>query len=194
MMHWYVLFVRSGFEDKVLQTLLETLPLQSAAFQEQFGECLIPKEQHYRVQRGKRVLSEKKLFPGYVFVRMTYSPELWNDFILSALRAHQLIDTRNRDCPPPLSEEESKRIIEQAETASRTVQNAVYFRAGESVRICDGPFETMRGTVISVDTERERLQVEVSIFGRATPVELAYTQVSHETRDASSSPHSASDF
>jgi transcriptional antiterminator NusG len=155
---WYVIHVHSGFEKKVAQTVRETAIKKG--LEEHFSEILVPTEEVVEVRRGAKVNAERKFFPGYVLIKMDLSDESW----------HLVKNT-------PITEGEAQRILNQVIEGVEHPKPSVTFEIGEQVRVSDGPFATFTGVVEEVDEGKARLKVAVSIFGRATPVELEYAQV-----------------
>lgn len=169
---WYVVHVYSGSEKKVAESLREQALLKN--MQDQIVEVLVPIENVVEVKKGARVNSERKFFPGYVLVKMEMSDDTWH-VIKSTPRVTGFLGSRNK--PQAISESEANRIIKQIEDGVERPQTIVNFELGEQVKVCDGPFASFVGMVEDVDAERSRLKLSVSIFGRATPVELEFGQV-----------------
>ena len=162
---WYVLQAFSGFESRVALTLREYIKQQQ--MEDQFGEVLVPTEEVVENVAGKRRKSERKFFPGYVLVEMEMNDETWH-LVKSVPRVMGFIGG-TPDKPAPISKREADTILNRLE------QNTD--NPGEEVRVTEGPFADFNGTVEEVDYEKGRLKVFVSIFGRATPVELEFGQV-----------------
>ncbi|MCQ4161084.1 transcription termination/antitermination protein NusG [Roseomonas sp. GC11] len=172
-MKWYVVHVYSGFEKKIAQQLKEQAAQKGLA--DQFGDILVPSEEVTEVRRGQKISSERKFFPGYVLVKMKMSDEAWH-LVKDTPKVTGFLGARNK--PSPISEAEALRIVQQVqEGVDKPKRPAVVFEVGEQVRVADGPFTSFNGTIEEVDEERGRVKVSVSIFGRATPVELEYAQV-----------------
>ncbi|MDQ1081245.1 transcription termination/antitermination protein NusG [Pseudoroseomonas cervicalis] len=172
-MKWYVVHVYSGFEKKIAQQLKEQAAQKGLA--DQIGDILVPSEEVTEVRRGQKVNSERKFFPGYVLVKMAMTDEAWH-LVKDTPKVTGFLGARNR--PSPISEAEAQRIVRQVqEGVDKPKRPAVVFEVGEQVRVADGPFTSFNGTIEEVDEERGRVKVSVSIFGRATPVELEYAQV-----------------
>ena len=169
---WYIVHAYSNFERKVAEAIRERA--QQQGLEDSFDEVLVPTEKFVEVRRGRKVESERKFFPGYVLVKMEMSDEAY----------HLINDTPkvsgflgNDKKPMPISEAEAQRILNQVTEGVEAPKPSVSFEVGEQVRVSDGPFASFSGLVEEVDEERARLKVTVSIFGRATPVELEYGQV-----------------
>ncbi|MCH7486643.1 MAG: transcription termination/antitermination protein NusG [Proteobacteria bacterium] len=169
---WYVIHVYSGFEKKVAQSIEEQA--KQAGMADDFEQVLVPVEEVVEMRRGSKVNAERKFFPGYVLVNMNLTDESWH-LVMNTPKVTGFLGGKGN--PTPISETEAKRILHQVEEGVERPKPAVTFEIGEQVRVCDGPFNSFNGMVEDVDEERTRLKVAVSIFGRATPVELEYSQV-----------------
>ena len=173
---WYVVHVYSGFEKKIAQQIKEQAAQKGLA--DAIDDVLVPAEEVVEVRRGQKVSSERKFFPGYVLVKMDLSDEAYH-LIKNTPKVTGFLGSGNK--PMPVSEKEVARIIGAIEEGVERPKPAIMFEIGEQVRVTDGPFASFNGSVEQVDEERSRLRVTVSIFGRATPVELEYTQVEKTT-------------
>jgi transcriptional antiterminator NusG len=169
---WYVIHVYSGFEKKVAQSIREQV--ERKGLKDEFEEVLVPTEEVVEVKGGARVSSERKFFPGYVLAKMEMSDELWH-LVKNTPKVTGFLGGRER--PMAINEAEAERILYQVKEGVERPKPSVTFEIGEQVRVCDGPFVSFNGMVEEVDEEKERVKVSVSIFGRATPVELEYSQV-----------------
>jgi len=173
--HWYILQVHSGFEAKVKLTLEDRI--RKSGLEEFFGEILVPEEQVVEMVKGKRKTSLRKFFPGYMLVFMELNDATWHVLHDNMPRVIGFVgDDQN---PSPLPEEDAQKIIGRIQEGSETPRPKVIFEIGEVVRVTDGPFANFQGVVDEVYPEKGRVKVMVSIFGRDTPVELEYIQVSN---------------
>jgi len=172
---WYILQVHSGFEDKVKLTLEDRIRKQG--LEESFGEILVPTEQVVEMIKGKRKTSERKFFPGYMLVSMDLNDVTWHVLHDNMPRVVGFVgDDEN---PTPLLDEDAQKIIGRIQDGAEAPRPKVIFEIGEAVRVTDGPFANFQGIVDEVYPEKGRVKVMVSIFGRETPVELEYIQVSN---------------
>ena len=169
---WYVIHVYSGFEKKVAQAIREQA--EQKGLGEQFEQILVPTEEVVEVKRGAKVSSERKFFPGYVLVKMDLDDATWH-LVKNTAKVTGFLGGRGR--PSPISENEASRIMRQVQEGIERPKPSIAFEIGEQVRVSDGPFTSFNGVVEEVDEEKSRIKVAVSIFGRATPVELEYSQV-----------------
>ena len=169
---WYVVHAYSGFEKKVAQSLREQA--DSLDMGDMFEEILVPVEEVVEIRRGQRVNAERKFFPGYVLVKMDMTDETYH-LVKNTAKVPGFLGPMGR--PSPISEAEAARIAHQVQEGVERPKPSITFEVGEQVRVSDGPFTSFNGLVEEVDEERTRLKVAVSIFGRATPVELEYSQV-----------------
>ena len=171
-MRWYIVHAYSNFERKVADSIKERAA--AAGLGDKFEEVLVPMEEVVEMRRGRKIASERKFFPGYVLVKMELDDETYH-LIKSTPKVTGFLGTDNK--PIPITEEEAGRILQQVQEGVERPKPSVTFEIGEQVRVADGPFASFNGLVEEVDEERARLKVAVSIFGRATPVELEYAQV-----------------
>jgi len=171
-MNWYVIHTYSGYEQKVKLSLLEQFDRSES--KERLGEIVIPTEEVVEVRKGKKKISSRKFFPGYVLINVDMTQDIW----------YMIKDTPKVTgflgggaTPVPLSEEEVKLIMEQMRGESTRLKPKVLFEKGEDVRVIEGPFVNFNGTVEDVNHDKGKVKVMVSIFGRATPVELEFPQI-----------------
>lgn len=169
---WYVVHVYSGFEKKIAEQIRAQAAQSGLA--DRIEDILVPTEQVVEVRRGQKVDTERKFFPGYVLVKMNLTDEAYH-LIKNTPKVTGFLGSGAK--PLPVSEKEVARIIGAIEEGVERPKPTISFEIGEQVRVTDGPFASFNGSVEQVDEERARLRVTVSIFGRATPVELEYGQV-----------------
>jgi transcriptional antiterminator NusG len=170
---WYVIHVYSGFEKKVAQQIREQAA--QAGLADRFEEVLVPTENVVEMRRGQKVNAEKKFFPGYVLVRMEMTDDTWH-LVRNTPKVTAFLGGK-LGRPLPISDAEANRIVQQVQEGVDRPKHSITFDVGETVRVTDGPFTSFNGVVEEVDEEKGRIKVSVSIFGRATPVELEYSQV-----------------
>ncbi len=171
-MQWYVIHAYSGFEKKVAQSLQEQSVVKG--MEEWFDEILVPTEEVVEMRRGSKVNSERKFFPGYVLVKMELDEDSYH-LVKNTPKVTGFLGAGNK--PVPISQAEADRILHQVKEGVERPKPSVTFEIGEEVRVNDGPFQSFNGLVEEVDEEKARLKVAVTIFGRATPVDLDYAQV-----------------
>ncbi|SHM09505.1 transcription termination/antitermination protein NusG [Roseibium suaedae] len=169
---WYIVHAYSNFERKVAEAIREKVEQQG--LEELFDEILVPTEKVVEVRRGRKVDAERKFFPGYVLVKMDMTNEAFH-LVKDTPKVSGFLGGKGK--PLPISEAEAMRILNQVQEGVERPKPSVSFEVGENVRVSDGPFASFSGIVEEVDDERARLKVAVSIFGRATPVELEFGQV-----------------
>ncbi len=171
--NWYIVHTHTGFEDKVKDALLERVRM--AGQEELFGEILVPSEQVVEMVKGTRKTSERKFFPGYILINMELNDATWHT-VQDTTRVTGFVgDSRN---PQPLPEKDAMKIIGRIEEGATKPKPKVVFEEGDPVRVVEGPFANFQGVVEEVFPDKGRVKVMVSIFGRSTPVELEYIQVS----------------
>ena len=173
---WYVVHAYSGFEQQVKRLLQERI--QRSGLQESFGEVLVPTEEVVEMRAGQRRRSDRKFFPGYVLVNMTMDDATWH-LVKSVPKVMGFIGGSS-DRPAPISDREANEILQRVQEGVEKPRPKVLFEPGEVIRVVDGPFKDFSGTVEEVNYEKSRLRLEVSIFGRSTPVELEFSQVEKE--------------
>ena len=169
---WYIVHAYSNFEKKVAEAIREQAAMQG--LDHRFSEILVPTEDVVEVRRGRKINAERKFFPGYVLVKMDLTDEAYH-LVKNTPKVTGFLGNQSK--PMPVSEAEVKRIVGAIEEGVERPRTTIRFDLGEKVRVTDGPFASFDGNVESVDEGRERLRVSVSIFGRATPVDLEYSQV-----------------
>ena len=169
---WYIVHAYSNFEKKVADSIREQAAQRHLAAK--FEEILVPTETVVEVRRGRKYNSERKFFPGYVLVKCDLSDDVFH-LIKNTPKVTGFLGADNK--PMPISEAEAMRIKGQVQEGVEKPKSSVRFETGERVRVNDGPFASFEGMVEEVDEQRSRVKVAVSIFGRATPVELEYSQV-----------------
>ena len=169
---WYIVHAYSNFEKKVAESIKEQA--LAAGLEDMFEEVLVPTEEVVVVKRGRKINSERKFFPGYVLVKMEMTDKAYH-LVKNTPKVSGFLGTESK--PVPITEEEAGRILNQVQEGIERPKPSVTFEVGEQVRVADGPFASFNGHVEEVDEEKARLKVAVSIFGRATPVELEYSQV-----------------
>ena len=170
---WYVLHVYSGFEKKVASSIKESARKQ--ALDQFIEEVMVPAEEVIEVRRGQKINAERKFFPGYVLIKMDMNDAAWH-LVKNTPKVTGFLGAGGTK-PQPITEKEAVRLLKQMVEGADRPRPSISFEIGEQVRVCDGPFNSFNGTVEEIDEDRSRLKVLVSIFGRATPVELEYSQV-----------------
>jgi transcription termination/antitermination protein NusG len=173
--NWYIIHTYSGFEQKVADSLRGRA--QAFGFADQIGQILIPTEEVVELRAGKKVTSKRMLYPGYVLVQMDMSDQLWHE-VKNTPRVTGFVGGGNS--PVPLTADEVNSILFRQQTSAERPRPKVNFERGEMVRIVDGPFANFSGKVDEINPERNTLRVMVTIFGRSTPVELDFLQVSKD--------------
>ncbi len=169
---WYVVHVYSGFEHKVRTALEERIG--SSPHPEKFGEIVIPTEQIVELVKGRRKTSSRKFYPGYILMRMALDEDTWH-IVNSTDKVSGFVGGRER--PAPISDEEAEAILGRMKAGEEKPKPKFFFESGDEIRVTDGPFTNFNGTVEEVHPEKGKIRVLVSIFGRSTPVELDFVQV-----------------
>jgi len=171
-MRWYIVHAYSNFEKKVAESIKEQAAQNG--LEDLFDQVLVPTEEVVEMRRGRKVTSERRFFPGYVLVRMEMTDQAFH-LIKETPKVTGFLGSDNK--PTPIPDAEADRILNQVQDGVDRPKPTIQFEIGEQVKVSDGPFASFNGLVEEVDEERARLKVAVSIFGRATPVELEYEQV-----------------
>ncbi|MGQ9725454.1 MAG: transcription termination/antitermination protein NusG [Tepidimonas sp.] len=172
-MRWYVVHAYSGMEKAAERNILERV--QRAGMQHKFGRILVPTEEVVEIKNGVKRTTERRFFPGYLLVEMVMDDDTWHLVKNTSKVTGFVGGARNR--PSPISEEEVQKIIGQMQAGADRPRHKVEFEVGELVRVKEGPFADFNGSVEEVNYEKNKLRVSVTIFGRATPVELEFNQV-----------------
>ena len=168
---WYVIHAYSGFENQVADFIKEQA--EKKGLTDKVLEVLVPTEKVKTVQNGTKKETSRKFFPGYVLAKMEMTDETW--YLVS--KTPKVTGFLGGKKPTPITEAEANRILNQVQEGVERVKSSVTYEVGEQVQVIDGPFASFVGTVEGVEADKERLKVSVSIFGRATPVDLDYGQV-----------------
>jgi transcription termination/antitermination protein NusG len=169
---WYIVHAHSNFEKKVAASIREQAAQRG--LEEKFDEILVPTENITEVRKGRKINAERKFLPGYVLVKCDLSDDIYH-LIKNTPKVTGFLGADKR--PVPIPDAEAERIKGQVAEGVERPKTSIHFEIGESVRVADGPFASFNGTIEEVDEGRSRVKVAVSIFGRATPVELEYSQV-----------------
>ena len=172
-LRWYIVHAYSGMEKAVERNIVERIT--RAGMETRFGRILVPTEEVVEVKNGQRRTTERRLFPGYVFVEMIMDDESWHLVKHTNKVTGFVGGAKNR--PAPISEEEVQKIVSQMQEGTEKPRHKVEFIVGELVRVKEGPFTDFNGSVEEVNYEKSKVRVSVTIFGRATPVELEFGQV-----------------
>ena len=172
-LRWYIVHAYSGMEKAVERNITERIT--RAGMQSKFGRILVPTEEVVEMKSGQRKTTERRLFPGYVFVEMVMDDDTWHLVKHTSKVTGFVGGAKNR--PAPISEEEVQKIVSQMQEGTDRPRHKIEFMVGEMVRVKEGPFTDFNGTVEEVNYEKNRLRVSVMIFGRSTPVELEFAQV-----------------
>ncbi len=171
-MKWYIIHAYSGFEKKVADTIKERAEAQG--FGAYFEEVIVPTEEVMEIKKGKKVKAERKFFPGYVLTRMVMTDDTYH-IVKNTPKVTGFLGSGSK--PMPISDMEAARILNQVQEGVERPRPLITFEVGEEVRVKDGPFTSFNGIVEDVDEDKARVKVSVSIFGRATNVDLEFGQV-----------------
>ena len=171
-MNWYIVQAYSGFEKKVVESIKDEL--KKYKLDENLGEILVPTHQITLVKKGKRTKKESKYFPGYVLVKIDLTTQIYH-LIKNLTKVSSFLGSGDK--PTPISDKEIQRILGKVSENADNQKTGISFEIGEKVKVCDGPFASFNGLIEEIDEEKSRLKVSVSIFGRATPVDLEFNQV-----------------
>ena len=171
-MNWYIVQAYSGFEKKIVESIKDILIKNN--LEAHLGEILVPTHEITEVKKGKRTKKEKKYFPGYILVKLDITKQVYH-LIKNIQKVSGFLGSKDK--PTPISDVEIQRILGQVSESAINQKSGISFEIGEKVKVCDGPFASFNGLVEEIDEEKSRLKVSVSIFGRATPVDLEYNQV-----------------
>lgn len=172
-MRWYVVHAYSGMEKSVQRALTERI--ERAGMQDKFGQILVPSEEVVEVKNGQKAVTERRLFPGYVFVEMEMTDDTWH-LVKNTSKVTGFIGGKSNK-PTPIAPHEVAKIMQQVQEGVEKPRPKVLYEVGEVIRIKDGPFTDFNGNVEEVNYEKSKVRVTVTIFGRATPVELDFSQV-----------------
>jgi len=172
-LRWYVVHAYSGMEKAVERNILERIV--RAGMQDKFGRILVPMEEVVEIKNGQKKTAERKFFPGYVLVEMVMNDDTWHLVKHTNKVTGFVGGSKNR--PAPISEAEVMKIVNQMQEGTEKPRHKVEFMVGEFVRIKDGPFTDFNGSVEDVNYDKSKVRVSVTIFGRATPVELDFSQI-----------------
>ena len=170
--NWYIVHTYSGFENKVKESLEERVKAYN--LEDKVGEVLIPTEDVVEMRAGKKVVTSKRFFPGYILVEMDMTDDAWH-VVKNTPKVTGFVGAGAK--PTPLSKEEVEQILQQVKSAAEKPKPKYMFEKGEQVRINEGPFTSFNGVVDEVNLDKNTLKVMVTIFGRSTPVELDFLQV-----------------
>jgi transcription termination/antitermination protein NusG len=171
-LHWYIVHTYSGFESRVKATLQEKI--KSLGKEELFGQIIVPTEQVVELVKGRKKISSRKFYPGYIMVQMILTDETWH-IVQDTDKVTGFLGGKLK--PVPISEEEAKRILTRMDDGQERPKPKFLFEEGDEVRVVDGPFTNFNGMVEEVKPDKAKLKVMISIFGRSTPVELDFVQV-----------------
>ena len=169
---WYVLHAYSGYEKKVADSIVDQA--KKLGIEDHIEDISVPTQNIVEVKRGVRVNTERKIFPGYILIKMNLNDDTWH-IIKTTPKLSGFLGNKGK--PVPISNAEAKRITEQVIDGAEKSRPAIMYDIGEQVKVIDGPFASFNGEIEQIDEDKARLRVAVSIFGRSTPVDLEYSQV-----------------
>lgn len=169
---WYVVQAYSTFEEKVAEQIRQSA--EKKGLIDRIEEIMVPKEEVMEVKKGQRQKTQRNFFPGYILMKANMTDDIWH-LVKNTPKVTGFLGANNK--PQPISEKEAQAILQQVQEGVDRPKPSVTYEVGEEVKVTDGPFASFNGIVEEVDEEKAKLKVSVSIFGRATPVELEYTQV-----------------
>lgn len=173
---WYAVQAYSGYEKIVQKGLLERIEISN--LKDQFGDVLVPVEEVVELKAGQKTISERRLYPGYVLVQMDMNDDSWH-LVRSTPKVTAFIGGSALK-PTPIKDKEVELILRRMDDSKVNPTQKLTFEVGESIRVIDGPFKDFSGSVQEINYEKNKLRVEVVIFGRATPVELDFGQIQKE--------------
>jgi transcriptional antiterminator NusG len=171
-MNWYIVQAYSGFENKVADSIKDII--SKSSLESSLGEILVPTQKVTEVKKGKRIQRKKKYFPGYILIKLDLNKQIYHK-IKNIQKVSGFLGPEGK--PVPVSENEIEKIINQANQSEMDPSSGITFEIGEKVKVCDGPFASFTGLVEEINEEKSRLKVSVLIFGRPTPVDLAFNEV-----------------
>ena len=171
-MNWYIVQAYSGFEKKVVDSIKDVLAKNK--LESHMEKILVPTHQVTEVKKGKRTKKEKKYFPGYVLIKIDLNKQIYH-LIKNIPKISGFLGSADK--PSAITDNEIQRILGQVSESAINQKSGISFEIGEKVKVCDGPFASFNGLIEEIDEEKSRLKVSVSIFGRATPVDLEFNQV-----------------
>ena len=169
---WYILHTVSGSEKRVKQMIQDQIAKKGMS--DQFEEIVVPVIEVPEIKRGKKVITEKKFMPGYILIKMKMTDESWH-LVKGVPKITGFLGTKTK--PNPMSDEEVGRIFKQLESENKNATASSLYNVGDKIQVIDGPFDSFSGFVEEVDIEGQKLKISVSIFGKATPIELNFSQV-----------------
>ena len=169
---WYILHTVSGSEKRVKQMIQDQIAKKGMS--DHFEEIVVPVIEVPEIKRGKQVITEKKFMPGYILIKMKMTDESWH-LVKGVPKITGFLGTKTR--PNPMNDEEVSRIFKQLESETKNASASSLYSVGDKIQVIDGPFDTFSGFVEEVDIDAQKLKISVSIFGKATPIELNFNQV-----------------